>query len=285
MSNSTETRTIAQLLTHATQQLDTTSARLDAEVLLAHALDKSRSHLHAWPDRVPAPDQQTRFAALLKRRISGEPVAYLTGQREFWSLALMVTRDTLIPRPETETLVAQALSVFARDSRIDIADLGTGSGAIALAIASERPRARILATDHSESALAIARANARQLGIGNVEFVTGDWCDALGERQFDLLLSNPPYIAAQDRHLAEGDVRFEPRIALAAGSDGMSALSTIASCARQHLRTGGWLMLEHGYDQQTAVMRLLQSLGYRDVADYPDDAGLSRVVCGTWHQP
>ena len=285
MSNSTERRTIAQLLTHATQQLDTTSARLDAEVLLAHALDKPRSHLHAWPDKVPAPDQQTRFAALLKRRISGEPVAYLTGQREFWSLALTVSRDTLIPRPETETLVAQALSVIARDSRIDIADLGTGSGAIALAIARERPRARILATDRSESALSIARANGQQLGIGNVEFVAGDWCDALGERQFDLLLSNPPYIAAQDRHLAEGDVRFEPRSALASGSDGMSALSTIASCARQHLRAGGWLMLEHGYDQQAAVMRLLKSLGYRDIADYPDDAGLSRVICGIWHQP
>ncbi len=213
-------------------------------MLLAHALDKPRSHLHAWPDKVPAPDQQTRFAALLKRRISGEPVAYLTGQREFWSLALTVSRDTLIPRPETETLVAQALSVIARDSRIDIADLGTGSGAIALAIARERPRARILATDRSESALAIARANAQQLGIGNVEFVAGDWCDALGERQFDLLVSNPPYIAAQDRHLAEGDVRFEPRSALASGSDGMSALSTIASCARQHLRD--WRLADAG---------------------------------------
>jgi release factor glutamine methyltransferase len=280
MTRSSEQRTIAQLLAHATRQLDTASARLDAEILLAHALDKPRSHLHAWPDKVPAPPRQARFDALLARRAFGEPVAYLTGQREFWSLALTVSRDTLIPRPETETLVAHALSVIADDRCMEIADLGTGSGAIALAIAHERPYTRILATDCSKAALAIARANAQRLGIANVAFMAGDWCDALDDRQYDLLVSNPPYIPEQDRHLAEGDVRFEPRSALASGSDGMSALTAIARCARRHLRTGGWLMLEHGYDQQAAVVQLLQSLGYRDIADYPDDAGLSRVVCG-----
>jgi len=280
MNSSTEPRSIAQLLVHAARRLDTATARLDAEVLLAHALERPRSHLHAWPDKVPAHGQRARFEALLARRASGEPVAYLTGQREFWSLPLAVSRDTLIPRPETETLVARALSVIPVSGHTDIADLGTGSGAIALAIARERPDARILATDRSEAALAIARANARRLGIDNVGFMAGDWCEPLGERQFDLLVSNPPYIAEQDHHLDEGDVRFEPRSALASGSDGMSDLTAIALGARQHLRDGGWLMVEHGYDQQAAVMQLLQSLDYREVAGYADDAGLSRVVCG-----
>jgi release factor glutamine methyltransferase len=277
---STDTHTIAQLLAIAAQRLDTASARLDAEVLLSHVLGKPRSHLRAWPDRVPAHEQQAQFEALLARRIGGEPVAYLVGQREFWSLPLTVTRDTLIPRPETETLVAQALSVIPGDSHADIADLGTGTGAVALAIARERPHARLLATDRAPSALAVARANAARLGIDNIEFRAGDWCGALGDRRFDLVVSNPPYIAERDHHLAEGDVRFEPRSALAAGSDGLSALTIIARCARQHLRRGGWLMLEHGYDQQPALVRLLQSLGYREIADYPDDAGLSRVIRG-----
>jgi release factor glutamine methyltransferase len=280
MSSNTEPRTIAQLLVYAARQLDTPSAWLDAEVLLAHALERPRSHLRAWPERVPAAAQCAHFEALLARRAGGEPVAYLTGQREFWSLPLAVSRATLIPRPETETLVARALSVIPLDRMFEIADLGTGSGAVALAIASERPLARVRATDRCTDALAVARVNARRLGIGNVEFVAGDWCRALGGRQFDLLVSNPPYIAEQDRHLAAGDVRFEPYRALAAGRDSLADLKAIADCARRHLRDGGWLMLEHGYDQQAAVVALLESLGYREIADHPDDAGLSRVVCG-----
>lgn len=280
MNSNTDSPTIARLLALADRQLDTTSARLDAEVLLAHALGRPRSHLYAWPDRVPAASQRVQFEALLARRAGGEPVAYLVGQREFWSLPLAVTPDTLIPRPETETLVVQALAVIPPDGRIDIADLGTGSGAIALALAHERPRARILATERSAAALAVARANARRLGIGNIEFGTGDWCGALGERQFDVVVSNPPYIAEQDAHLDSGDVRFEPHGALTAGCDGMTALTDIARCARQHLRSGGWLMLEHGCEQQAAVVQLLQSLDYREIADYPDDAGLDRVACG-----
>jgi release factor glutamine methyltransferase len=280
MSRNTEPPTIAQLLAAASRQLETASARLDAEVLLAHALDKPRSHLHAWPDRVPAAAECARFEALLARRAGGEPVAYLTGEREFWSLSLAVTADTLIPRPETETLVARALSVIPDDTPVDVADLGTGSGAIALAIAHERPRTRILATDRSPAALAVARANARRLAIGTVEFTTGDWCGALGTRTFDVIVSNPPYIPSQDRHLAQGDVRFEPRRALAAGTDGMADLTAIARCAQRHLRSGGWLMLEHGHDQRAAVTRLLKALDYRDIAAYPDDAGLDRVACG-----
>jgi len=280
MTSTTETRTIAQLLAHAAQRIGSSSARLDAEVLLAHVLDRPRSHLRAWPERVPEHGQRTLFEALLARRIGGEPVAYLTGQREFWSLPLAVSRATLIPRPETETLVAHALTAIPAGKHTDVADLGTGSGAVALAIARERPRARILATDCCSDALAVARANALRLGIDNVAFISGDWCNALGDRQFDLVVSNPPYIAEQDRHLAEGDVRFEPRSALAAGADGMTALTAIAHGARRHLRRGGWLMLEHGYDQQLALTRLLHSLGYRDITDHPDAAGLSRVICG-----
>lgn len=280
MNSSTEPRTIAQLLAHAVRQLATDTARLDAEVLLAHALDKPRSHLHAWPDRVPDSDARARFEALLARRAGGEPVAYLTGVREFWSLPLAVTPATLIPRPETETLVSLALALIPAGVPVDVADLGTGSGAIALAIARERPHARILATDRSANALEVARANAQHLAVDTVDFAAGDWCTALGAREFDLIVSNPPYIPAGDPHLAQGDVRFEPRTALAAGSDGLVDLAAIAHCARTHLRAGGWLLLEHGYDQQSAVMHLLRDLGYRDIAGHPDSSGLDRVVCG-----
>jgi release factor glutamine methyltransferase len=280
MSSHTEPRTIAQLLAHAVRLLETDSARLDAEVLLAHALDKPRSHLHAWPERVPAPAERTRFETLLARRAGGVPVAYLTGTREFWSLTLGVGPATLIPRPETETLVSLALAAMPADVPLEVADLGTGSGAIALAIARERPQARVLATDRSTAALAIARANAQRLGIRNVGFAAGDWCAALGARNFDFIVSNPPYIREGDGHLAQGDVRFEPRSALAAGSDGLADLTAIARCAREHLRAGGWLMLEHGYDQQAAVQRLLAGLDYRDVTGHPDGSGIDRVVCG-----
>jgi release factor glutamine methyltransferase len=271
--------TIAHLLARATATLNTDTARLDAEVLLAHVLEKPRSHLFAWPENMLSDSQQQRFEQLLSRRLAGEPVAHLTGWREFWSLPLQVTRDTLIPRPETETLVAEALGVIPPGSRQDIADLGTGSGAIALAIASERPDCRIVATDSSAAALAVARSNAQRLDIKNVEFTQGDWCNAL-QGTFDLIVSNPPYVAARDPHLESGDVRHEPRGALAAGTAGMDALSAIAHCARTHLNAGGWLMMEHGYDQSDAARQLLLSAGYRDISDITDEAGLARVIRG-----
>ncbi len=271
--------TIAHLLAQATVRLNTDTARLDAEVLLAHVLGKPRSHLFAWPDNIPGETRQQRFEQVLTRRLAGEPVAHLTGLREFWSLPLQVTRDTLIPRPETETLVAQALSMIPANSQLAIADLGTGSGAVALAIASERPDCRVVATDSSAAALAIARANTQRLHIDNIEFIQGDWCTALQDT-FDLIVSNPPYIAALDPHLETGDVRFEPRSALAAGETGMDALSAIAHCALAHLNEGGWLMMEHGYDQSHAARQLLESTGYRDVDDIRDDAGLDRVIRG-----
>ncbi|MDH3979687.1 MAG: peptide chain release factor N(5)-glutamine methyltransferase [Gammaproteobacteria bacterium] len=271
--------TIAHLLAQATARLNTDTARLDAEVLLAHVLDKPRSHLFAWPDNTLDDTQLQRFEQALARRLAGEPVAHLTGQREFWSLPLRVTQDTLIPRPETETLVTQALDVIPTGSQLAIADLGTGSGAVALAIASERPDCRVVATDSSAAALAVARSNAQTLHTNNIEFLQGDWCTAL-QGTFDLVVSNPPYIAALDPHLETGDVRFEPRSALAAGETGMDALGAIAHCAAEHLNAGGWLMMEHGYDQSDAARKLLESAGYRDIDDIRDDAGLDRVIRG-----
>lgn len=275
-----EPATIRILLAQAVELLATDTPRLEAELLLASCLDKPRSYLYAWPDVIPPADIQARFRDMLARRIAGEPVAYLLGQREFWSLPLAVTPATLIPRPETETLVALALARIPADADAWIADLGTGSGAIALAIARERPRCRIIATDISQDALAVAAANAKNLGLSNVQCLTGDWCAALPDQLFDLIVSNPPYIPEDDIHLTRGDVRFEPRHALAAGPQGMDALQYIARCASSRLRPQGWLLLEHGYDQAQAVTRLLHSCGYEEVHDYPDDAGHGRVIAG-----
>jgi release factor glutamine methyltransferase len=280
MNRTADPASIRQLLEQATSLLPSGTARLDAEVLLAHALGKARSHLHAWPEKLLSTDQQTRFQQLLRARIQGEPVAHLTGQREFWSLMLNVTPATLIPRPETETLVALALQVIPAGKTALIADLGTGSGAIALAIAHERPRCHVLATDISAAAIETATANAQQLGITNIEFHSGDWCEPLAGRQCDVIVSNPPYIKEADPHLQSGDVRFEPQGALVAGQEGMDDLVRIAHCARQHLIAAGWLMMEHGYDQSDQVTQLLETCGFQEVTDHKDDAGLSRVIIG-----
>jgi release factor glutamine methyltransferase len=276
---------LQQLLARATETLSvfSDSPRLDAELLLAHALGKDRSYLRAWPERVPAPAQAARFESLLARRLAGEPVAHLLGVREFWSLDLQVTPDTLIPRPETELLVERALLRIPADRPATVADLGTGSGAIALAIASERPRAQVLATDRAPAALTVARRNAAAHAIDNVEFREGDWCAGLPADTFDIILSNPPYIAAQDPHLAQGDARFDPRSALVAGPDGLDDLRRIIRDAARCLKPGGWLLVEHGYDQGPAVVRLFATEGYRDIRDYPDLADNSRVTEG--HRP
>lgn len=266
------------LLREGTQQIAGDTPRLDAEVLLACVLDRPRSHLLAWPERVPAPEQQARYRELVARRAAGEPVAHLVGQREFWSLPVRVTPATLIPRPETETLVACALDVLPADSHLQIADLGTGSGAIALALAHERSGCHVVATDRSATALEVAASNARQLGLDNIEFLAGDWCDALADRHFDLIVSNPPYIPVADSHLDEGDVRFEPRTALVAGPDGLDDLARIIDCARAHLHSDAWLMLEHGFDQGDRVHALLEQHGYRTIDRHRDAAGLERVT-------
>ena len=276
--------TLGQLLADAARQLSIVSdtPRLDAEVLLAAALGRGRSHLHAWPERVPEPEQAARFAAWLERRLSGEPVAYLLGRREFWSLDLEVTPDTLIPRPETELLVELALARLPAGRSLAVADLGTGSGAIALALAKERPHARIVATDRSPAALAVARSNAVRLDLANVEFREGDWCAPLAGERFAAIASNPPYVAADDPRWRAGALRFEPPDALVAGADGLAAIRAIVVQTPDCLSPGGWLLLEHGHDQGEAVPALLRDRGFVAVSDHRDAAGLSRTSCGRW---
>ena len=255
-------------------------ARREAEVLLSGVLRCTRSHLYAHADQKLTFTQAVEFQALIERRAAGEPVAYLLGTREFWSLELSVSADTLIPRPDTELLVERALLCIPKDAALRVADLGTGSGAIALAIARERPRGHVIATDVSEAALAVARGNAARHGIDTVEFRSGDWCAALAGTRCAVIISNPPYIPAADPHLAEGDVRFEPRAALTPGPDGLEAIRQIAAQAHAHLYSGGWLLLEHGFDQSTAVTGLLHDLGYREITASADLSGHKRVAQG-----
>lgn len=246
-----------------------------------HVTGLTRTALITRAGEMLATQHEEPLRALLARRQRGEPVAYLTGKREFWSLELSVTPDVLIPRPETELLVEQALARIPADAGWTIADLGAGSGAVALALATERPRCRVIASDFSAAALAIARANAQHLGITNVEFRLGEWLMPFTGEQLDMVVSNPPYIAEQDPHLVQGDLRFEPRVALVAGADGLSAIRIIATDARQHLRRGGFLFLEHGFDQAREVRAVLTGQSYGTVATRPDLQGLPRVSFGT----
>jgi release factor glutamine methyltransferase len=258
-------------------------APIDAQVLLAFVLGRNRAWLIAHGNDVLDTADAGAFAALARRRRDGEPVAYLTGQREFFGLSLAVAPSVLIPRPETETLVECALRKLVPPQPSRVLDLGTGTGAIALAIAHERPHARVVAVDRSEAALTIARENARRLAVTTVEFVHGDWFDAVpaGDR-YDLIASNPPYVAAADPHLGEGDVRFEPAAALVAGSDGLDALRTIIAAAGSHLSRGGWLVVEHGHDQATAVRDLLERAGFSGLERHRDLSGIPRVAAGRW---
>ncbi len=274
--------TIEQFIQQATATLTASpSARLDAEVLAMHVTRLTRAQLITHAADLLTPKQQSRLEELRARRAQGEPVAYLTGKREFWSMELTITPDVLIPRPETELLVEQALLHIPADVAWTVADLGTGSGAIALAIARERPRCRMIATDSSAAALATARANAQRLGIIDIEFRPGEWFAPLSGERYDLIVSNPPYIPAGDPHLVQGDVRFEPRAALVAGADGLDAIRIIAAGAGAQLKPGGWLLLEHGSDQRTAVEQLLAAHGYHSIRCHTDLAGLDRVtVCG-----
>jgi release factor glutamine methyltransferase len=255
-------------------------APVDAKVLLAHVLGCSRAWLAAHEqDSLPQAGAE-EFRMLAKRRRDGEPVAYLTGIREFWGLALAVTPDVLIPRPETEALVELALSRLPRDRASHVLDLGTGSGAIALALAHDRPLASIVGTDQSHAALAVAKDNARRLGLFNASFIVADWYAGIPTGSWDLIASNPPYIGAIDPHLQEGDLRFEPRAALSPGIDGSSALRVIVAGARERLSQGGWLVVEHGYDQSDAVQAFFRSAGFLQVAATRDLAGIPRVVSG-----
>lgn len=275
-----EPHTIRALIDAASARRAGVETRSEAEILLAHVLGRSRSWLFAWPEHEPTADQRAVYAQLIDARWRGEPIAYLTGRCGFWTLELDVTPAVLIPRPETELLVELALARLPLDREVCVADLGTGSGAIALAIASERPQARVLATDASEAALAVARGNARRLDLRNVEFAQGDWCVALGGAMFDLIVSNPPYIASGDPHLAQGDLRFEPGSALASGADGLDAIRCILAEAPRHLVERGWLLLEHGYDQAAAVRELLTAHAFVEIDSARDVAGHERVSFG-----
>lgn len=274
--------TIASALNEAAHRLAAVcdTPRLDAEVLLGFVLDRNRVHLHTWPDLLLPDEAMARFDALITRRATGEPLAYLTGRREFWSMELEVSPATLIPRPETELLVEIALQRIPAGSAWRIADLGTGSGAIALAIARERPACRIVATDRSTTALAVARRNAARLGIGNVEFREGIWLEPLAGEVFDLIVSNPPYIASEDPRLHTSEIRFEPITALAAGPDGLDDIRHITATASRHLVSGGGLLLEHGYDQSSAVMEILTQSGYGEVHTHQDMSEIYRVTGG-----
>ncbi|MGD8741901.1 MAG: peptide chain release factor N(5)-glutamine methyltransferase [Granulosicoccaceae bacterium] len=274
---------IRALLNAASTELDAVSdsPRLDAECLLAHALGKPRSYLMTWPENQPDKQALQTFNALLARRLAGEPVAHLTGQREFWSLDLQISADTLIPRPDTETLVEAALAIIPAGATWRIADLGTGSGAIALAIASERPRCEVTACDLSVAALEIATANRDRLGLHNVTLLHSRWYSAFTDNdRFELIVSNPPYIAENDPHLARGDVRFEPGLALVSGPDGLDAIRSIISGAPRHLQAGGRLMLEHGLEQGNAVRELMQQAGFTQVTTLTDLEGRERVTWG-----
>lgn len=273
---------IAELLQQAATRLAdvSDSPRLDAELLLCRVLECERSYLYTWPEREPDESQQKAFESLLARREQGEPVAHILGRREFWSLDLAVSSDTLIPRPETELLVEAALARIPPDAAWQIADLGTGSGAIALAIASERPACNVVALERSSAALAVARGNAERLGLDNVEFLTGDWFEPLAGRQFQMIVSNPPYIPADDPHLQQGDVRFEPASALVSGDDGLNDIRYLITNAKNFLLSPGWLLLEHGHDQGRAVITLLHRAGYQDIENLRDLLGNDRVAIG-----
>lgn len=273
--NSTAPTSLDAALHMASQRLDAAEARL----LLAHALGRPASWLYAHGGDVVDPPALRRFERLLESRIRGRPIAYLTGTRGFWTLELEVNPDTLIPRPETERLVELALARLPTGTASRVADLGTGSGAIALAVAKERPLAQVVATDASAGALAVARRNALVNGIDNVEFRQGSWLTPLTGESFDLIASNPPYIAEGDPHLRQGDLRFEPASALASGRDGLNDIREIVAGAAAHLH-GGWLLLEHGLDQGDAVHALLEAAGFVEVRTEQDLELRDRVTLG-----
>ena len=271
--------TLKQALEQATELLQghSPSAALDAEILLCHCMEKPRSHLRAWPEKHLKPAEATSFSQLLQQRLAGQPIAYLTGKREFWSMPLQVNPHTLIPRPETELLVELILQRGDASKALRIADLGTGSGAIALALASERPNWHLTATDISEAALQRAQTNAEQNDIRNIEFRLGRWFEAIAGLSFDIIASNPPYIAEDDPHLTQGDVRFEPRSALTAGRDGLDDIRQLIAQAHGFLIPGGWLVLEHGYNQKRSVEALFNSEGYKELIQLDDYSGQPRL--------
>ena len=274
--------TVKELLRQAERQLHASaSARLDAEVLLSSVTGLERTRLYSSPELDIGPQQVATYKARVRERQEGKPVAHLTGVREFWSLSLQVNVHTLVPRPETECLVEAALQRLPDGPPLTIADLGTGCGAIALAIARERPACHIIATDISKEALAVARINAAHHGEGRITFVLSDWFSAL-TRGFALIVSNPPYVRDDDEHLLHTDIRHEPRLALCGGRDGLDAVRHIIGGAGQYLEHNGWLCIEHGCNQGTAIRGLFSDNRFTDVVTLNDYTGLERVSCGRY---
>ena len=271
--------TVSEALDWATEQLsESDDARLDSQVLLAYALNVSRTWLFTWPDKALDGATLTAFNALIEERKSGTPIAYITGYRDFWSLRLKVTPDTLIPRADTELLVETALTLKNVEKPCDVIDLGTGTGAIALSLANECPSWRITATDINPKTLAVAKENATTLELA-VRFKESAWFDAINDR-YDLVISNPPYIELDDPHLQQGDLRFEPADALASGKDGLDDIRRLVQQALKHLKKDGYLLLEHGYQQAEAVRSLMAKAGYIDIETHQDIEDRDRVTLG-----
>ncbi len=275
---------VTALLDQAYQQLAAVSdsALLDAEVLLCHCLHKNRSFIRAWPEHQLTDQQAAEFLTLIAERQQGVPIAYLTGEREFWSRLFKVNPDVLIPRPDSELLIELSLDLLPTTQASKIIDLGTGSGILGITLAAERPGSQVIACDLSPAALNTAQDNAQQLQIDNVRFLASNWFSAITDRDFDLVISNPPYIDQHDPHLQQGDVRFEPDSALISAENGLQDIRLLADQARQHLKPDGYLLIEHGYDQQTAVQALFKRFNYQQITTHPDYAGNPRVTSGQW---
>jgi release factor glutamine methyltransferase len=260
------------------------SARLDAEILFCDVMQFSRSRIYSHPEQAVPEDKSVLFQSLIEQRQQGHPIAHLTGKKEFWSLELTVNKDTLIPRPETELLVETALQMIPENTAFNILDLGTGSGAIAIAIASERADCKIIATDINSNALTVAKNNAETHRIENIQFCLSDWYKNISSQSFDLIVSNPPYIKQDDEHLSQGDVRFEPELALVAGADGMQAINIILDSAEHYLASNACLLIEHGYDQKPLVQEAFLKHGLKRVKTFQDLSGQDRITLGYNHE-
>jgi len=275
---------IKQALKKAILHLSLTSPtpQLDAEILLCHVLKKNRAYLYAYSEHVLDTSSHQLFESLIEKRFEGMPIAYLTQEREFWSLPLYVTSDTLIPRPETELLIDLALSLLGQRSHCSVLELGTGTGAISIALATEKPEWKIVATDISKPALCVAQKNIERHQLHNITLMESNWFQTIPNQTFDLIISNPPYLAEHDPHQHQGDLRYEPKQALVSGEDGLNDIKTIIKTSRHYLVTGGLLLLEHGYNQAQDVAECLLSEQYHHVQCWQDTAGLDRVSAGSY---
>ena len=270
--------TIAQALQQACQEID----HVDARILLQHILHVNHAYLLTHPHQVLSSAQERDFFQLVARRVNGEPIAYIAGECDFYDLTFKVTPDVLIPRPETELLVELAFKRISVNKNYRVLDLGTGCGAIALTLAKRCPQINVVATDLSAAALSVARKNVGNINVNNVCIAASNWFSELSGQKFDLIVSNPPYVAENDPHLKQGDLRFEPKMALTADADGLACIRYITAAASDYLVIGGWLMFEHGYDQAAACRKLLETAGFAEIFSHSDLAGIMRVSGGQY---